>query len=148
MANNVVVGETTFRIGDTIQVHYKLIEKEKEAGKAKREVHEKISERIQIFEGIVLAIRGSQENKSFTVRRIGAGNIGIERIFPVISPWIKKITVVESANVRRSKLYYLRDLHGREALLKGKVKKTAVKKGKSTSAKKKPTTKHEEKKSA
>ncbi|MBI5619662.1 50S ribosomal protein L19, partial [Candidatus Gottesmanbacteria bacterium] len=105
-------GETkktaAFHVGDTVRVHYKLIEKEKVSGKTKREVHEETHERTQVFEGIVLAIRGSGENTMFTVRRIGAGAIGIERIFPLASPWIKKLEVKKHGEVRRAKLYYLR----------------------------------------
>ena len=107
--------ETIFKVGDTIRVHYRLLEKEKISGKAKREVKEEVRERTQIFEGIIIKIKGEQENKMFTVRRIGAGNIGIERIFPLNSPWIKKITVKKTGKVRRAKLYYLRERVGKEA---------------------------------
>ncbi len=120
---------TEFKVGDTIRVHYKLIEKEKISGRAKREVKEQIRERIQIFEGIVISIKGKAENKSFTVRRIGADNIGIERIFPLYSPWIEKITVVKKGYVRRAKLYYLRKKIGKEAdKIKEKDKKVKIKK--------------------
>ncbi len=105
----------SFHAGDTVRVHYKLIEKEKVAGKTKREVHEETHERIQVFEGIVIAIRGGAENAMFTVRRIGAAAIGVERIFPLISPWIKKLEVKKLGDVRRAKLYYLRDKKGKEA---------------------------------
>lgn len=115
MANQITFGTTTFRIGDTIRVHYKLIEREKVAGKAKREVKEEVRERTQIFEGIAIAARGEGDNKTFTVRRIGAGGVGIERIFPLASPWIKKITVKKKGKVRRAKLYYLRKKIGKEA---------------------------------
>ena len=104
-----------FHVGDTVRVHYKLIEKEKVAGKTKREVHEETRERTQPFEGIVIGIRGSQENTMFTVRRIGIGAIGIERIFPLVSPWIKKIEVKKHGAVRRAKLYYLRQRKGKAA---------------------------------
>lgn len=107
--------EVAFGVGDTVRVHYKLIEKEKVSGKTKREVHEEIHERTQVFEGIVIAIRGSGENTMFTVRRIGAGAIGIERIFPILSPWIKKIEVKKLGSVRRAKLYYLRGRTGKAA---------------------------------
>lgn len=106
----------TFHVGDTVRVHYKLIEKEKVAGKTKREVKEETRERIQVFEGIVIAIKGSQENAMFTVRRIGAGQIGIERIFPLLSPWIRKIEVKKHGSVRRAKLYYLRARTGKAAV--------------------------------
>jgi large subunit ribosomal protein L19 len=103
-------------VGDTVRVHYKLIEKEKVAGKTKREVHEETHERTQAFEGIVIAIRGIGPNCMFTVRRIGAGSIGMERIFPLNSPWIKKIETKKLGAVRRAKLYYLRGRTGRSAV--------------------------------
>jgi large subunit ribosomal protein L19 len=113
------IGETekrvTFHVGDTIRVHYKLIEHEKVAGKTKREVHEETHERTQVFEGIVIAIKGEGINLMFTVRRIGIGSIGIERIFPIQSPWIKKIDVKKTGQVRRAKLYYLRGRTGKAA---------------------------------
>lgn len=102
-------------VGDTVRVHYKLIEKEKVSGKTKREVKEETRERIQIFEGIIIAIKGSGANAMFIVRKIGAGAIGIERIFPVISPWIKKIEIKKHGAVRRAKLYYLRGKVGKDA---------------------------------
>jgi large subunit ribosomal protein L19 len=105
----------TFHVGDTVRVHYKLIEKEKVTGKTKREVHEQTRERIQVFEGIVIAIKGSQENTMFTVRRIGTAAIGIERIFPLTSPWIKKIEIKKFGDVKRAKLYYLRGRKGKAA---------------------------------
>lgn len=104
-----------FHVGDTISVHYKLIEKEKIAGKTKREVHEETRERTQIFAGVVIAIKGSGVNTMFTVRKIAAGGIGVERIFPLVSPWIKKIEVKKRGQVRRAKLYYLRQKLGKEA---------------------------------
>ncbi|KKW11012.1 MAG: 50S ribosomal protein L19 [Microgenomates group bacterium GW2011_GWC1_49_7] len=104
-----------FHVGDTVRVHYKLIEKEKVAGKTKREVKVETHERTQIFEGIVISIKGSGPNCMFTVRKIGAGAIGIERIFPLMSPWIKKLDVKKKGDVRRAKLYYLRGKQGREA---------------------------------
>ncbi len=115
MANQTQHENRKFNVGDTVKVHYKLIEKEKVTGKTKREVKEEVRERIQIFEGIVIAIRGVAENRSFTVRRIGAGGIGVERVFPLSSPWIKKITVEKRGKVRRAKLYYLRGKVGKKA---------------------------------
>ncbi|MBI4067359.1 50S ribosomal protein L19 [Candidatus Gottesmanbacteria bacterium] len=125
MANQITIGETTFYVGDTIRVHYKLIEKEKVAGKAKREVKEEIRERIQVFEGIVLGAKGMGDNKSFLVRRLGTDKIGVERIFPVISPWIKKVEIKQKGYPRRAKLYYLRDKIGREADTLAEPTKTA-----------------------
>jgi len=90
----------SFRVGDTVKVFYRIIE----AGK----------ERIQPFEGIVIAKKGKSVSKTFTVRRIGTGQIGIERIFPVYSPRISSIEVIRHGSVRRSKLYYLRSKQGRK----------------------------------
>lgn len=108
--------ETTFHVGDTVRVHYRIIEKEVVSGKTKKEKHEEQKERTQVFEGIVIAIKGKGATQSFIVRRIGVGNIGIERIFPLISPWIKKITVKKLGSVKRAKLYYLRAKRGKEAV--------------------------------
>lgn len=115
MANQAAFAETIFHVGDTIRVHYKLIEKEKVAGKTKREVKEEVRERIQVFEGVVISIKGEGSGKMFTVRRNAVGNIGVERIFPLISPWIKKITIKTRGNVRRAKLYFLRGKSSKEA---------------------------------
>lgn len=105
-----------FHVGDTVRVHYKLIEHEKVAGKTKREVKEETRERIQVFEGIVIAIKGTGANTMITVRRIGAAAVGIERIFPIASPWIKKMEIKKRGEVRRAKLYYLRGRKGRSAV--------------------------------
>lgn len=104
-----------FHVGDTVRVHYKLIEHEKIAGKTKREVKEETRERTQVYEGIVLGIKGNGTNKMFVVRHMGVGAIGVERIFPLISPWIRKIEVKKSGAVRRAKLYYLRGRQGKAA---------------------------------
>lgn len=94
MANIAKWKETVFHVGDKVSVHQKFKEEDKI--------------RTQIFEGIVIAIRGRGENKTFAVRKISAGGIGVERIWPLISPWIKKIVVKKKGKVRRAKLYYLR----------------------------------------
>jgi len=94
MGNQAKFGETTFNVGDTVVVSQKIIE----GGKT----------RTQNFEGIVIAIRGQGENKTFTVRKIAVGGVGVERIWPLSSPWITKITVKKKGKVRRAKLYYLR----------------------------------------
>ena len=107
--------KTDIHIGDTLRVHYKLIEKEKVTGKTKREVKEETRERIQVFEGILIAIKNSGVNCMITVRKIGAAAVGIERIFPLVSPWIKKIEVKKHGDVRRAKLYYLRGKIGKDA---------------------------------
>lgn len=88
--------QTPFSVGDTVRVHQKLLE-----GAEKKE-------RIQIFEGMVIAIHGKEENKSFTVRKIGPNYVGVERIWPVSSPWISKLEVKTQGKVRRAKLYYTR----------------------------------------
>ena len=115
MANSATWNTIPFHVGDTVRVHYKLIEHEKVAGKTKREVNEQTRERTQAFEGIVISIKGSGANCMFTVRKIGSGAIGIERIFPLVSPWIKKLEVKKTGDVRRAKLYYLREKQGKEA---------------------------------
>lgn len=96
-----------FRVGDTIQVHYKVVEGTRE--------------RIQLFEGTVIKIQGSGVSKTFTARRISYG-VGVERTFPINSPRIDKIVVTRSGKVRRSKLYYLRERQGRSARVKEKKK--------------------------
>ncbi|AFG35038.1 ribosomal protein L19 [Fervidobacterium pennivorans DSM 9078] len=88
-----------FRPGDTVRVHVKVKEGDKE--------------RVQAYEGIVIAIRGSGISKTFTVRRIAAGGIGVERIFPLYAPTIEKIEVLRKGRVRRAKLYYLRNVKGK-----------------------------------
>jgi len=94
-----------FKVGDTVRVYYKIVEGEKE--------------RIQPFEGVVIRIKGSGPNKTFTVRKESYG-VGIERIFPYYSPNIEKIEVVKYGKVRRAKLYFLRKYKGKEAI--GKIK--------------------------
>jgi large subunit ribosomal protein L19 len=94
-----------FRPGDTIRVHVRL--KEGEGDK----------ERIQPFEGVVMARRGELLGESFTVRRVSFG-IGVERIFPVHSPMISSIEVIRKGRVRRAKLNYLRNLKGKAARIK------------------------------
>ena len=94
-----------FEPGDTVRVHVKVVEGEKE--------------RLQAFEGVVIRRRGGGTGASFTVRRISYG-VGVERTFPLHSPRIDKIQVMKRAAVRRSKLYYLRDLVGKAARLKEK----------------------------
>ncbi len=91
-----------FRAGDTVKVHYKIIEGD--------------HTRIQPFEGIVICRHGSDVSKTFTVRRIAADSVGVERIFVLKSPNIDKIEVLKHGKVRRAKLYYLRDKVGRAAM--------------------------------
>ncbi len=94
---------TEFKIGDTVKVFYKVVEGDKE--------------RIQVYEGVVIARKHSGIAENFTVRRISSG-IGVERTFPLHSPRIDKIEVVRNGRVRRAKLYYLRGRKGRSARLK------------------------------
>lgn len=97
-----------FRVGDTVKVFYRIIE----GGK----------ERIQPYEGTVITKKGSGISKTFTVRRIGMANIGVERIFPIYSPKISEIQVVRKGKARRAKLYYLRDaVSKRDAKIKERV---------------------------
>jgi large subunit ribosomal protein L19 len=95
-----------FAPGDTIRVHVKVIEGEKE--------------RVQIFQGVVLGIRGSGIGRSFTVRKVTDG-IGVERIFPIHSPSIAKVEVTRKGAVRRAKLTYLKELKGKSARIKEKA---------------------------
>lgn len=95
-----------FKAGDTVNVHYRVREGDKE--------------RIQQFQGVVVTRKGTGPNQTFTVRKISFGNIGVERIFPLYSPFIAKIEVKKEGAVRRSKLYYLRDLQGKAARIKEK----------------------------
>ncbi len=90
------------RPGETVRVHVKVVEGEKE--------------RTQVFEGIVIAISGKGIRSTFTVRKISYG-IGVERIFPLHSPRIEKVQVVSRGQVRRAKLYYLRERSGKAARL-------------------------------
>lgn len=106
-----------FQSGDTIQVHVKV--KEREAGKGKDKDKEKEKERIQVFEGVVIGMRGRGLQSSFVVRKVSFG-IGVERVFPLHSPTVDKIKIVKRGDVRRAKLYYLRDLTGKAAKIKEK----------------------------
>jgi len=99
MANQVKIGEISFAVGDKIKVLQKIQEGDKI--------------RTQPFEGIVISIKGEGENKMFTVRKIAAGSIGVERIWPLNSPWIDNIKVIKKGQVRRAKLYYLRNTPGK-----------------------------------
>lgn len=94
-----------FRPGDTVRVHVKVVE----GGR----------ERIQSFEGVVIKRRHGGLSETFTVRRVSYG-VGVERTFPLHSPNIQRIEVVRKGNVRRAKLYYLRDLTGKAARIKEK----------------------------
>jgi len=89
-----------FRAGDTVKVHVRVVEGNKE--------------RIQVFQGVVIARRGGGTRETFMVRKI-SGGIGVERVFPLHSPSLDKIEVIRRGKVRRAKLYYLRGLRGKAA---------------------------------
>ncbi len=104
--------------GDTVKVHVRVKEtsvKEEIKGKPK----ETERERVQVFEGIVIALRGDGSRATFTVRKVSFGQ-GVERIFPLHAKTIEKIEIVKQAKVRRAKLYYLRDLRGKASRMKEK----------------------------
>ena len=114
MAISTQIQNVNIHVGDTVDVHYRIIEKEVVSGKTKKEKHEQQKERLQVFGGVIIAIHCRHENQSFLVRHIGVGKIGVERIFPIVSPWIKKVVVKKKGLVRRAKLYYLRDKSKKE----------------------------------
>ena len=94
-----------FAVGDTVKVHYKIIEGQRE--------------RTQVFQGVITRRHGASNRETFTVRKISFG-VGVERTFPVHSPKIEKVEIVSSGKVRRAKLYFLRDKVGKAARLKEK----------------------------
>lgn len=95
-----------FRIGDTIRVHTRIIEGEKE--------------RVQIFTGTVIARKGSGLSETFSLHRVAYGE-GMERVFPINSPRIAKIELIKEGHVRRAKLYYLRGTSGKKSKVKGRI---------------------------
>lgn len=95
----------SFKAGDTVKVHYRIIEGEKE--------------RIQVFQGAVLRRKRGTTNSTFTVRKISDG-VGVERVFPMNSPFIDRVEIVSEGKVRRSRIYYLRNLRGKAARIKSK----------------------------
>ncbi|TVR92874.1 MAG: 50S ribosomal protein L19 [Spirochaetaceae bacterium] len=98
----------TFRIGDTVKVHFNIVE-----GK---------TERVQVYEGLVIAKNNSGVRRSFTVRKISYG-VGVERIFPLASPRIQKVEVVRRGRIRRAKLYYIRGRVGKRAKVAELIRK-------------------------
>jgi large subunit ribosomal protein L19 len=100
-------GGEKFSIGDLVSVHVKIREGEKE--------------RVQVFKGTVIARDGGGSTETFTVRRVSYG-VGVERVFPVHSPFVTKIDVDRSAHVRRAKLYFLRKRVGKQARLRSKMR--------------------------
>lgn len=99
-----------FSSGDTLRVHVKIKEGDKE--------------RIQVFQGTVIGRRGSGTGATFTVRKV-SGGIGVERVFPVHSPNIAKVEKIRAGQVRRNKLFYLRNLTGKSARIKEQIMETA-----------------------
>lgn len=93
----------TFRVGDTVRVHYRITEGDKQ--------------RIQVFQGVVIRQSGGGVGRTFAVRKVSAG-VGVERIFPASSPNIDKLEIVSSGRVRRGRLFYLRELQGKKARLR------------------------------
>ncbi|MFM8515389.1 MAG: 50S ribosomal protein L19 [Actinomycetota bacterium] len=104
-AASLKAGVPDFRPGDTVKVHVKVVEGNKT--------------RVQIFQGQIVGRSGSGVNETFTVRKVSYG-VGVERIFPVHTPIIEKIEIVSRGDVRRAKLYYLRDLRGKAAKIREK----------------------------
>jgi large subunit ribosomal protein L19 len=106
-------GRDQFRIGDTVKVHFSIVE-----GK---------NERVQVYEGLVIARKNSGLRQTFTVRKMSYG-VGVERVFPVHSPRIQKIEVTRRGKVRRSKLYYIRDRVGKRAKVAERIQRKQDKK--------------------
>ena len=101
-----------FRPGDSVRVHYKL---EEESSSKKK--NEKKS-RIQAFEGVCIRYKKGSASANFTVRKIASNSVGVERIFPLHSPFVTKIDVLAAGKVNQSRLFYLRDLKGKSARIK------------------------------
>ena len=101
-----------FRAGDTLKVHVRVVEGNRS--------------RVQVFQGVCLRIQGSGVGRTFTVRKVSFG-VGVERTFPLHTPIIEKVEVVTRGDVRRAKLYYLRDLRGKAAKIKEKRETTPAK---------------------
>lgn len=92
-----------FRVGDTVKVHFRILEGDKE--------------RVQVFQGVVIRKKEGSVRASFAVRKVSYG-FGVERVFPTHSPRIEKVEVIASGHVRRARLYYLRELQGKAARLR------------------------------
>ncbi|OGK43749.1 hypothetical protein A2957_03120 [Candidatus Roizmanbacteria bacterium RIFCSPLOWO2_01_FULL_38_11] len=101
MANRITVKDTQFNVGDTVKIHYNLAD-----------TNEKT--KLQVFEGIVLDVNGKGDNRMFTVRKITKSNIGVERIFPAISPFIEKVDIAKKTTSRKAKVNYVRTRSKRE----------------------------------
>jgi len=102
-AEQIKAGEPGFNVGDTVKVHFKIIE-----GK---------TERIQIYEGLVIAMKNAGIGRTFMVRKNSYG-VGVERVFPLNSPRVEKVEVVRPGKVRRAKLYYIREKVGKKSKIK------------------------------
>jgi large subunit ribosomal protein L19 len=101
-----------FKVGDTVKVHFKIVE-----GK---------NERVQVYEGLVIAMKNAQVGKTFTVRKNSYG-VGVERVFPLHSPRVVKVEVMRPGKVRRAKLYYIRGKIGKAAKIKELIVKKSAK---------------------
>lgn len=110
-----------FAIGDVVAVS-QWIKEEKDAKDAKKDKNSKV-ERIQIFEGNVIARKNNGASSTFTVRKVGKDGIAVERIYPLFSPNVESVKVVMKSKVRRAKLYYLRDRVGKKSRVKEKIEK-------------------------
>ena len=99
-----------FRAGDTVKVHVKVVEGNRS--------------RVQVFQGVVIRVQGSGVGRTFTVRKVSFG-VGVERTFPINSPIFEQVEIVTRGDVRRTKLYYLRNLRGKAAKIKEKREKPA-----------------------
>ncbi|MCF7927854.1 MAG: 50S ribosomal protein L19 [Spirochaetales bacterium] len=100
--------ELDFRVGDVVKVHFRIIE-----GK---------TERIQVFEGLCIAMKNAGISRTFTVRKMSYG-VGVERVFPIHSPRVQKVEVVRNGRVRRAKLYYIRERVGKAAKVSERIKR-------------------------
>jgi large subunit ribosomal protein L19 len=124
MANSFLYKETLYKIGDTVSIDYKLKEGDKE--------------RIQIFKGIIVKVRGdSEDNRMFTVRKISKSGTGVEKIIPLLSPYIANMKLVKKSSYQKAKLYFIRNLTEQEVRTKLYHVKTKTVKHKKTILKKK-----------
>ena len=123
MSNSFLYKETRYKVGDTVSIDYKLKEGDKE--------------RIQIFKGIIVKVKGDSEaNRMFTVRKISKTGTGVEKIIPLLSPYIAKMELTKKSNFQKAKLYFIRDLTEQEVRAKlYQVKKKSVAKHKKVPAK-------------
>ena len=122
MANSLTYADQVFRVGDTIAVYQKIVEDQKT--------------RLQVFEGILMAVTGKGTGQAFRVRKLSHMAIGVERIWPVHTPMIAKIVLKKRGSVRRAKLYYLRKRVGKQALATGTTTEAPTPKPKARKIKK------------